>query len=85
MKPTAGLLGSPIGRRLKSTRLVPVRPELIVSLAFFRIAQDFIGLVDLLKFLFGLLFILGDVGMIFSGQLAEGTADLVLLRSLWNA
>src|SRR2546421_6688199 len=45
-KSAAWLLRSPARRRLKSSRLVPIGPELIVLLSLFRIAQDFVGLVD---------------------------------------
>src|SRR5450432_3910267 len=53
------------GRRLISAAVLPVRPQLVVLLALDRIAQDFVRLVDLLEFLLGRLFVLGDVRMIF--------------------
>src|ERR1019366_1649603 len=37
----------------------PVRAQLVVFLAFVRVGQNFVGLVDLLEFLLGLLFFLG--------------------------
>src|SRR5260370_84799 len=61
---SAAGLTAPLRRRLKTARLVPSRTELIVFLALRRIAQDFVGLVDLLKFFLGRFFILGDIGMI---------------------
>src|SRR5207244_13204656 len=48
MKSTARLT-APLRWRLKSTGLVPVRAELIVLLALLRIAQDFVGFIDLLE------------------------------------
>src|SRR5207244_12713496 len=71
-------LTAPLRRRLESARLVPVGAQLIVFLAFVRIAQDFISFVDLLKFLLGGFFVLGDVGMVFARQFAKRAPDRVL-------
>ena len=75
---------SPIRWWLKSTWLIPIRAELIVLLALFRIAQDFVRFIDLLKFFFGRFFVLGDVGMIFAGQFPERAFDFVICRGLGN-
>src|SRR5437764_3994484 len=83
IKSTAGLT-APLRRRLKSARLVPIGAELIVLLALFRIAQDFVGFVDLLKFFFGRFLVLGDVGMIFARQFPERAFDFVIRRGLRN-
>src|SRR5438105_7165852 len=80
IKSTAGLT-APLRRRLESARLVPIGAELIVLLALLRIAQDFVGFIDLLKFFFGRLLVLGDVGMIFARQFPERAFDLVIRRS----
>src|SRR6266581_2621579 len=53
IKSAARLLSSPLRRRLKSPRLVPIRSQLIVFLSLCRIAQDFVRLVDLLELFFG--------------------------------
>src|SRR5207247_10045192 len=78
-------LGAPVGGRLKSARSVPIRPELIVLLTLLRIAQDFVGFVDLLKLFFGGLFVLRDIGMMFSRQLAKSGSNLILARFLLDA
>src|SRR5207302_3897061 len=84
IKSTAGLT-APLRRRLKSARLVPIGAELIVLLALLRIAQDFVGFIDLLKFFFSRLLVLGDVGMIFARQFPERAFDLVIGRSFRDA
>ncbi len=65
-------------RRRETARLIPIRAELIVLGAFFRIAQDLVGLVDLLEFLLrgGLLLRLHDVGMMNARELPERAFDL---------
>src|SRR5947209_2423792 len=81
MEAAAGLR-SPLWRRLKSAGLVPVRAELIVFLALVRIAQDFVGLIDLLEFFLGRFFVLRDVRMIFAREFSKRAADFVLGRFL---
>src|SRR6184192_2298257 len=71
-------LTAPLRWRLESARLVPIGAELVVFLALLRIAQDFVGFVNLLKFFLGGFLVLGHVGMIFPGQFSKGAADLVL-------
>ena len=64
---------------MKSARLIPIRAELIVFRAFLGIAQDLVGLVDLLEFLLGRRFFLrlGQVGMVFARELAKSALDLI--------
>ena len=59
MESAARLLSAPSRRRLKSARLIPIRAELIVFLPLLRIAQDFVGFVDLLEFFLRRRLILG--------------------------
>lgn len=83
-KPAAGLR-IPARRRLKSPRLIPIRSELIVLLPFLRIAQDLVGLVDLLKLFFRGFLVFRDVGMMLARQLSKRLLDLVVGRCFRNA
>src|SRR5205823_14805303 len=74
----------PARRRLKSTRLIPIRAQLVVLLPLLRIAQDFICLVDLLEFLLGGRFVRRHIRMIFAREFPEGAPDLVVARTLRN-
>src|SRR5213594_3719776 len=85
IKSAARLLRPPSGTGLKSTRLIPIRAKLIVFLSLLRIAQDFVGFVDFLKLFFGGLFVLRDIGMMFSRQLAKSGANLIFARCLLDA
>src|SRR5204862_4958794 len=76
-------LRTPLRRRLKSARSIPISAELVIFFAFLWIAQYFVGFVDFLKFFLGCLLILGHVGMMFARQLAESAANLVFAGSLW--
>ena len=58
--------------------LLPARPELVVLLPLFRIAEHLIGLVDLLESILGGLVALVNVGVMLAGKLPEGGADLLL-------
>src|SRR5262249_975471 len=78
-------LSSPFRRRLKSARLIPIRAELIVFLPLLRIAQYFVGFIDLLEFFFRGFFILCDFGMIFAREFPECPPDLVVSRRFGNA
>src|SRR5207249_11612140 len=78
VKSAFGWLCHPSPRRLKSARPVPIRAKLIVLLSLFRVAQHLVGFVDLFKFLFRGLFVLGDIGMMFPRQLAKCGANFVL-------
>src|SRR6266487_3065122 len=80
IKSAAWLLPSPLRRRLKSSRLVPIGPQLIVFLSLFRIAQNFIRLVDLFELFFGGLFVLRHIGMMFARQFAKCAPDLIISR-----
>src|SRR5215472_7115035 len=57
--------------------VVGVETELIVDLALFRIAEDFVGLRDGLEFLFGCLVARIDIRMVLAGEFAKGLFDLV--------
>src|SRR5580704_11389070 len=66
--------------------LLPVRSEYVVFLALLGIAQDFVGLGNLLEFLLGLFRIIGiGVGMPLARELAIGGLDIFLGSVLWNA
>ena len=58
----------------------PISTELVEFPAALRIAQDLVGLVDLLEFFLRRFFILGDIGMILARKRAEGFLDFVLRR-----
>src|SRR4029453_11225430 len=80
IKPTAWLLSFPLRRRLETARPVPIGAELIVFLSLFRIAENLVRLVDLLKFFLGGLFVLGHVRVILARELAKSAANLILAR-----
>src|SRR5205823_8221021 len=61
IKSAAWLLALPLRRRLETARPVPIRAELVVFLSLFRVAQNLVRFVDLLKFLLGDLFVLRHV------------------------
>src|SRR5215218_7491418 len=70
---------SPPWRRLETaTRLVPVRPELIVSLPLLLIAQDLVGLIDLFELLLRPRLVLRHVGMELARQLPKCRLDFVI-------
>src|SRR5688572_616646 len=79
------LLRTPSGRRLKSSRLVPVRTQIVIFFSLLRITQDFVRLVELLEFLLSRPFVLVDVGMVFARQLAKRLFDFVVACRLGNA
>ncbi len=54
----------------------PVRAQFVVFFPLGGIAKDFVGLVDFLEFLLGLLLVFRDVGMKFAGKFAEGFFDV---------
>ena len=75
----------PLRRRPKVLSCFPVRPELVVALAFVGIRQNLIGFVYLFKFLFGG-FISGiDVRVILARQLAVRCFDRALSGGFRNA
>ena len=72
MESSAWLLRVPSRWRLKPAGLIPICAELIVLLPFRRVAQNFIGLVELFEFFLRRRLVLVDIGMVFARQLAEG-------------
>ena len=68
LSPRAGRRGEPA---------LPVRAERIVFFALFLVAENFVGLVDLLEFVFPLRLVFGDVRMMNSGEFAKCLANFV--------
>src|ERR1700733_1030186 len=62
---------------LRGVDLVGVKAELIRDLALLLVAQDVVGLRDLLELLFRLLVAGVYIGVVFSRKFAEGFADVV--------
>src|SRR5262249_3045089 len=77
IKSTFRWLGAPLRRLLEFARPCSIFTELVVFFSFLRVAQDFVRFIYLFKFFFSGLFVLGDVGMMFAGQLAKSAANLV--------
>ena len=77
--PAVGPIGWAAGRGPEPGAFLPIGAQFMVLLAFLRVAEDFVGLVDGLEFLLGglLVFFLGDIGVVLTGQGAEGLANLV--------
>jgi hypothetical protein len=65
--------------------VVPVLAQFIELAPLFRIAQDFVGLVDFLESDFGAGLVLGDIGVIFAGQAPIGLPYLSVARVLGHA
>src|SRR5207253_10382406 len=63
----------------------PIRAELIVLLALFGIAEDLVGLIDVLEIALGFLVVGIDVAMILARELAIGSFDLRLSRAALDA
>src|SRR5437762_6476932 len=76
---TAILAAAPLPL-LKTARLVPARAKLVIFLPLLRVAQHFVGFVDLFKLFFGRFFILGYVRMIFARQFAKRGPNLAVGR-----
>ena len=79
-KPLAAATGvpealRPIRRRPELLPGAVVPPQMIVGRAFVRIAQHFVGLLQLFELVLGVLF-LAHVGMVFARQLAIGAFHL---------
>jgi hypothetical protein len=70
----------PAGRRTKLRAGFPVCAKLIVLFAIGRVAQDLVGLVDLLKLFFCLFLVLGDIGMIFAREFPKSLLDVGITR-----
>ena len=65
--------------------VVRIKTVLIVNLAFLGVAEDVVGFLNFFELLFGS-FVAGiQIGMILTGQLAIGLANLVFLRVARNA
>src|SRR4029453_2820433 len=62
----------PARRRGEISARLPVLAELVVALTLLWIGEDFIGLPDLLKFLFRVVVARVDVGVILARQLTVG-------------
>src|SRR5207245_811738 len=67
----------PARGRTKFRAGLPMRAKLVIFLPVGRVTQHLVSLVDFFEFLLGLLFVLGDIGMILPRQLAKGLLDLV--------
>src|SRR4029077_2592062 len=78
VKSTAALPATPLRRRLKPAGLIPILAQLIVFPPLFRIAQDFVGFVNLFKFFLRLFLILRDIRMIFTREFSKGAFDFLL-------
>jgi len=75
----------PARRRPEVFTCLPVRPKLIVSLAFVRIRENFVGLVYLFEFFLGR-FISGIyIGMVLARQRSVRLLDLILGRRVGKA
>src|ERR1044071_8938485 len=70
-------LWAPLWRRLESARSVPICAELVVLCAFLWVAQYLVRFVDLFKFFFSSLLVLGNVGVILARQFAKSAANLI--------
>ncbi len=55
--------------------VVGIKAELVVNLAFLRVAEDFVGFGESLEFFLGGLVTGIDVGMVLAGELLESLAD----------
>src|SRR6202030_185537 len=82
---SARLLRTPSRWRLESTRLIPISTELVVFFPLLRIAQDFVGFIQLLEFFFRGRLVFVDVGMVLARQLAKRLLDIVVTGGLGNA
>src|SRR5207302_8699532 len=75
----------PPRRRTKLRALFPIRPEFVIFLPLLRVAEDFVGLVDVLELFFGGLIAFGAVGMLLSREFAESLANLFVARCRFDA
>src|SRR5436305_674583 len=85
IRAAAGLLTLPLRPGLETAWPVPIGPKLIIFLPLLRIAQDLVRFIDLLKFFFGKLFILGHIRVVLARQLAKSAANFLLIRGLRHA
>src|SRR4029077_16913858 len=70
---------------LFSGAALPVRSEFVVLLALGRIAEDLVGLVDLLEAGLGLLVVGIEVGMMLAGEFAVGRFDFGIRSAAFDA
>src|SRR5262249_38845852 len=85
---SAELTGIEAGAARRGASLLvgaPVRAQFVVFLALRRIAEDLVGLVDLLEAGLGRLVAWVHVGMVLARQLAERLLDLFFARGLRDA
>src|SRR5262249_54994855 len=75
----------PSRRRLEPALAVPNGAGPVALLPFLGVAQNLVGLVDLFELLFRLPLVLGNVGMIFTSQGAEGFSNLLFAGGLGDA
>ncbi len=65
--------------------VLPVGTIFVIFFPFFRITQYFVSLIDLLKFFFGSLLILCQIGMMLPRQFTERTLDIIGSGTLGHA
>ena len=80
-----GLRSAPASRWRKRAVVLPIHAKPVVFPAFFRIAQDFIGFIDLLELFLGRLLILGDVRVVLAREFAERLLDVRGGGVAWHA
>ena len=77
-------LGAATARRRSKSTLLPVGAIGVILFPLFRVAQDFIGLIDFLEFLFRRLFVLRGVRMELARKFPEGALDFFLSGGFWR-
>src|SRR5258708_1747811 len=80
--PGAGLLA---GGRPEPGAVFPIRPQFIVTLAFLRVAEYFVGFVDFLELRFRDLLVFGYIRMVLPGEPAESLLDVILACATGHA
>ena len=71
-------LGTPTTRRRLKSTMLPIGAIGVILFPLFRVAQDFIGLIDFLEFLLRRLFVLRGVGMELARKFPKGALDFFL-------
>ena len=69
----------------RSVAASPVGAQRVVFFAFFFIAENLVGLVDFLEFVFSLRLVFGDIGMILARQLAKRLSDFIFAGGTFDA
>ncbi len=69
-------------RRIACAAALPIRAKRVVFIPLLLVAENLVSLVDLLEFLLGLLFVLGDIGVMHARELAECLANFIMRRRL---